>query len=293
MEPAAGTPGRGDASSGPRKAPSISPNICYFSGLFGDGAHSGEIVQVECCERDANSKGKPDIETVTTSERLQLVQDSLDVSTKPLIYDGDTGGHPEIFHFTVRALENLGVSACIIEDKTGLKQNSLFGTERKQELESIPAFCDKIRAGQAAKVTKEFMIIARLEALIAGWGEEEALKRAEAFIDAGADAIMIHSKDKSPDEILSFLRAYAKFEKKVPVVTVPTTYNSITEAELIAEGSSIIIYANHLLRAAYPAMLGVAESILVNARSAEADATLMPVKQIITLIDDNTGAEKK
>merc|ERR1719152_466166 len=133
------------------------------------------------------------------------------------------------------------------------------------------------------------MIVARLEALIAGWGEEEALKRAEAFIDAGADAIMIHSKEKSPDEVLSFLRAYSEFERKVPVVTVPTTYNSITEAELIAEGSSIIIYANHMLRAAYPSMLNVAESILTNARSAEADATLMPVKQIITLIDDNTG----
>ncbi len=238
------------------------------------------------------SKGKPDIETVTTSERLQLVQDSLEVSSKPLIYDGDTGGHPEIFHFTVRSLENLGVSACIIEDKTGLKQNSLFGTERKQQLEDIDAFCAKIRAGQAAKRNPDFMIVARLEALIAGWGEEEALKRARAFIDAGADAIMIHSKEKSPDEVLSFLDAYSKFDRKVPVVTVPTSYNSITEDELVAAGSQIVIYANHMLRAAYPAMMGVAESILVHSRSKEADSTLLPVKKIITLIDDNTGFDK-
>eukprot|EP00937_MAST-01D_sp_MAST-1D-sp2_P000473 g473.t1 len=238
------------------------------------------------------SKGKPDIETVTTSERLQLVQDSLDSCRKPLIYDGDTGGAPEIFHFTVRALERMGVSACIIEDKTGLKQNSLFGTERKQQLEDIALFQDKIRAGKAAQLTDEFMVVARLEALIAGWGEEEALKRAEAFIAAGADAIMIHSKEKEPDEVLSFLHEYSKFSTKVPVVTVPTTYNTITEAELVAAGSQIVIYANHMLRAAYPAMVGVAESILENARSKEADDTVMPVKNIITLIDDNTGMDK-
>ena len=236
------------------------------------------------------SKGKPDIETVTTSERIALVQDSLDVSTKPLIYDGDTGGAPEIFHFTVRSLEAMGVSACIIEDKTGLKQNSLFGTDRKQELEDIEAFSAKIRAGKAAQITEDFMIVARLEALIAGWGEEEALKRAKAFIEAGADAIMIHSKEKSPDEVLSFLNEYSKFEEKVPVVTVPTTYNSITEAELVAAGSQIVIYANHMLRAAYPSMMNIAELILQNGRSLEADDKLLPVKEIITLIDDNTGS---
>eukprot|EP00501_MAST-03F_sp_TOSAG23-6_P001569 GSMAST32.ASY1.ANO1.1633.1 assembled CDS len=202
------------------------------------------------------SKGKPDIETVSTSERLDLASDALEVSTKPLIYDGDTGGHPEVFHFTVRSLERLGVSACIIEDKTGLKQNSLFGTDRKQELIDIDEFCDKIRAGQSAKSDQDFMIIARLEALIAGHGEEEALKRAKAYIDAGCDAIMIHSKQKSPDEVLSFLKNYNKLEKTVPVVAVPTT---------------------------------VAESILSNKRSQEADEDLLPVKEIITLIDDNTG----
>lgn len=235
------------------------------------------------------SKGKPDIETVTTSERMQLVHDSLEVSTKPLIYDGDTGGHPEIFHFTVRTLEAMGVSACIIEDKTGLKQNSLFGTERKQELASIEDFSAKIIAGKKAQRSEDFMIVARLEALIAGWGEEEALKRAKAFIEAGADAIMIHSKEKDPAEILSFLAAYNKFETKVPVIAVPTTYNVLTEEDLAANGVSICIYANHMLRAAYPSMMNVAESILTNSRSLEADSDLLPVKEIITLIDDNTG----
>eukprot|EP00667_Euglena_gracilis_P013383 EG_transcript_13804 len=234
-------------------------------------------------------KGKPDIETVDTTARLGIVQDVLEVCSLPVVYDGDTGGLPEVFHFTVRSLERLGVSACIIEDKTGLKQNSLFGTERKQELEDLELFCAKIKAGKAAQVTRDFMVIARMEALIAGWGEEEALRRARACIEAGVDAIMIHSKEKSPDEILSFLAAYRRFDRQVPVVTVPTTYNSISEAELARAGVSVVIYANQLLRASYPAMLGVAQSILTHGRSKEADEVVMPVKEILTLIDDNTG----
>lgn len=237
----------------------------------------------------STSKGMPDIETVTTSERIELVRDTLACTTKPLIYDGDTGGHPAIFRFTVEKLEQAGVSACIIEDKTGLKQNSLFGTDAKQELENIDDFCEKIRAGQDAKINEEFMIIARMESLIAGWGQEEALKRARKSIEAGADAIMIHSKEKSPDEVLAFLKSYSEFETKVPVVTVPTTYNSITEEELYAAGSEIVIYANHMLRAAYPAMKEVAESILTHSRSQEADDGLLPVKTIITMIEDNSG----
>lgn len=234
-------------------------------------------------------KGKPDIETVTTSERIGIVQEVLEVSTKPMVYDGDTGGHPEVFHFTVRTLERLGVSACIIEDKTGLKQNSLFGTERKQQLEDIDLFCNKIRAGKAAQVGKDFMVVARMESLIAGWGEEEALMRAKKCIEAGADAIMIHSKEKTPDEVLSFLAKYNQFENKVPIVAVPTSYNSIYEHELHKAGVSICIYANQLLRAAYPPMMKVAESILSNQRSKEADSSLMSVKEILVLIDDNTG----
>lgn len=233
-------------------------------------------------------RGKPDIETVDTTARMQIVEEILEVTTLPMIYDGDTGGHPEVFHFTVRTLERLGVSACIIEDKTGLKQNSLFGTDRKQQLEDIDLFCDKIRAGKKAQVTDDFMVIARMESLIAGWGEEEALMRAQKCIEAGADGIMIHSKEKTPDEVLSFLEKYNKFPKKVPVVAVPTTYNAITEAELAEKGVKICIYANQLLRAAYPSMMNVAESILANGRSKEVDADLMGVKKILTLIDDNT-----
>jgi phosphoenolpyruvate phosphomutase len=177
---------------------------------------------------------------------------------------------------------------------TGLKQNSLFGTERKQQLDDIPAFQAKIAAGKKASRSADFMVIARLEALIAGWGEEEAIKRATAYIEAGADAIMIHSKEKSPDEVLSFLAEYRRLHeagkvRKVPVVAVPTTYNTITEDELADAGVSICIYANHMLRAAYPSMVSVAESILTNGRSKEADDVLLPVKEIITLIDDNTG----
>jgi len=237
-------------------------------------------------------KGKPDIETVDTSARIGQVEDVLEVSTKPMIYDGDTGGLPEIFHFTVRSLERLGVSACIIEDKTGLKQNSLFGTDRKQQLEDIDDFCAKIRAGKAAQVTGDFMVVARMESLIAGYGEDEAIMRATKSIEAGADGIMIHSKEKSPDEVLSFLERYNRElgSDRMPIVAVPTTYNSITERELADEGVSVCIYANHMLRAAYPSMLSVAESILENGRSLEADSRLMPVKNILTLIYDNTGA---
>lgn len=243
----------------------------------------------------STSKGKPDIETVDTTARIQIVEDALEVSTKPMIYDGDTGGLPEIFHFTVRRLERLGVSACIIEDKRGLKQNSLHGTDRTQQLEDVDEFCHKLRAGKKAQITDDFMIISRIEALIAGAGEEEALRRARRYIDdGGVDAIMIHSKMKKPDEIISFLEKYHKQAgKKVPVVVVPTSYNAITEDELIQHGANVSIYANHLLRAAYPSMMEVAKSILKHERSKEADDMLLPVKEIINLIDDSAAAMKK
>lgn len=230
-------------------------------------------------------QGKPDIECVDTSTRVRMVEDAFEVSTKPLIYDGDTGGLPEIFAHTVRTLERVGVSAVIIEDKAGLKQNSLFGTDRQQSLEDIPAFCRKIQVGQAAKVTSEFMVIARLEALIAGAGEAEALKRAAAYIEAGVDGVMIHSKQKQPDEIYSFMEQYAKFPTRVPLVVVPTTYNASTEQELEERGASFCIYANHLVRAAYPAMVRVAETILAHGRSKEVDDQVMGIKQILSIID--------
>jgi len=237
----------------------------------------------------STAKGKPDIEVVDTTERLSLVRETLSVTTKPMIYDADTGGLEEIFRFTVRSLEELGVSAAIIEDKTGLKQNSLFGTERKQQLEDIDSFCSKIQAGQAARRDPNFMVVSRIEALIAGWGSEEALTRARAYVDAGVDAVMIHSKEKDPAEVLHFLDEFHKFPKTVPVVVVPTTYNSLTEEDLHKAGASIVIHANHLIRAAYAPMQDCAASILQHSRSQEIEdaGALMGVKKILTLIDED------
>jgi phosphoenolpyruvate phosphomutase len=186
--------------------------------------------------------------------------------------------------FTVRTLERNGVSAVIIEDKMGLKKNSLFGTEVNQDLAPIPEFAEKISAGKRAQVTKEFMIIARLESLIAGETVAEALERARAFVAAGADGIMIHSKEKFGDDIRDFCKKFRGEYKEIPLVLVPTTYSRFTEQELVSWGASIIIYANHMLRASYPAMLNVARSILEHERALEADKLCMPIKEIIELI---------
>ena len=234
------------------------------------------------------SKGKPDIEVVDTSMRLQLVRDTMEVTCKPMIYDADTGGQPEILRFTVRALEDIGVSACIIEDKCGLKQNSLFGTSRQQNLEDIPSFCAKLKAATEARRDKKFMVIARIEALISGAGEAEAICRAKAYIEAGADAIMIHSSQKTFDEIRSFMDTYNKLDKRVPVVAVPSTYNYVTEDDLFRSGISICIYANHMLRAAYPRMQQVAEGILRAGTGAYIQNMMASVKNIINLLP-NTG----
>jgi phosphoenolpyruvate mutase len=233
---------------------------------------------------DSTAKGKPDIEAVDTSSRMNTLNEVLEVTTKPIIYDGDTGGKPEHFVFTVRTLERLGVSAVIIEDKTGLKKNSLFGTEVEQTLDSIQSFSDKIRAGKLAQQTEDFMIIARLESLIAGLGVDHALERAEAFLAAGADGIMIHSRQKTPDEVFEFCERYNKLSGRKPLVAVPSSYNQVTEEELKQHGVNIVIYANHLLRSAYPAMVETAKSILQHGRSAECDARMMPLKEILELI---------
>ncbi len=233
---------------------------------------------------DSTAKGKPDTEAVDTTARTTTLNEVLEVTTKPIIYDGDTGGKPEHFQFTVRTLERLGVSAVIIEDKTGLKKNSLFGTEVEQTQDSIEAFSDKIRQGKLAQQTDDFMIIARLESLILGKGVDHAMERAEAFIAAGADGIMIHSRDKSPDEVFEFCDRYARLEHRKPLVAVPSSYNTVTEDELAARGVNIVIYANQLLRSAYPAMLETALSILEHQRSAECDARMMPIKEILELI---------
>lgn len=233
---------------------------------------------------DSTSKGKPDIEAVDLTTRLQDLNNILECTTKPIIFDGDTGGKIEHFVFTVRTLERHGISAVIIEDKIGLKKNSLFGTDAIQTQDSIEHFCEKIRAGKNAQITKDFMIIARIESLIAGKPVEDALERALAYVDAGADGIMIHSKDKSGDDIKEFCVNFRKAHPKVPIVVVPTTYNHVKEEELANWGANVIIYANHMLRAAYPAMKKVAETILINERAQEASPLCMPIKEILELI---------
>lgn len=240
---------------------------------------------------DSTSKGKPDIEAVDLTTRLHDLNDSLEVTTKPVIYDGDTGGKTEHFVFTVRTLERLGVSAVIIEDKVGLKQNSLFGTDAVQTQDTIEGFCSKIQAGKEAQVTRDFMIIARCESLIAGKPVEDALERCHAYVAAGADGIMIHSKNKDGMDIKEFCQRFREVDNHTPIVAVPTTYGQFTEAELAEWGINVVIYANHMLRSAYPAMVKCAERILETTRCQEAsDEYCMPIKQILNLIP---GTKKK
>ncbi len=233
---------------------------------------------------DSTSKGKPDIEAVDLTTRMQDLTNILECTTKPIIYDGDTGGKPEHFQFTVRTLERNGISAIIIEDKVGLKKNSLFGTDAIQTQDTIEGFCHKIRVGKEAQVTKDFMIIARCESLIAGKPVEDALERTFAYVEAGADGIMIHSKEKSGEDIKEFCIRFREKHPAVPIVVVPTTYNHVKEDELKEWGVNIVIYANHMLRAAYPAMQKCAETILENERSLEVNPICMPIKQILELI---------
>ena len=240
---------------------------------------------------DSTSKGKPDIEAVDLTTRLHDLNDSLEVTTKPVIYDGDTGGKTEHFVFTVRTLERLGVSAVIIEDKVGLKQNSLFGTDAVQTQDTIEGFSSKIKAGKEAQVTRDFMIIARIESLIAGKPVEDALERAFAYVAAGADGIMIHSKNKDGMDIKEFCQRFREKDNHTPIVAVPTTYAQFTEEELASWGINIVIYANHMLRSAYPAMVKCAERILETTRCLEAsEEYCMPIKQILNLIP---GTKKK
>lgn len=234
---------------------------------------------------DSTSKGKPDIEAVDLTTRLHDLNDTLEVTTKPVIFDGDTGGKIEHFVFTVRTLERLGVSAVIIEDKVGLKQNSLFGTDAVQTQDTIEGFCAKIKAGKNAQITEDFMVIARIESLIAGKPVSDALERAFAYVEAGADGIMIHSKNKTGDDIKDFCSKFRAKNTSTPIVVVPTTYNHITEKELASWGVNVVIYANHMLRSAYPAMVNCAKSILMHGRSLEAaNDYCMSVKDILTLI---------
>ena len=233
---------------------------------------------------DSTSKGKPDIEAVDITARVSNINDLVEVTTKPIIFDGDTGGKIEHFVFTVRTLERLGVSAIIIEDKVGLKKNSLFGTEVNQQQDSIEGFCEKIVAGKKAQVTDDFMIISRIESLILKQGMEDALSRAKAYTNAGVDAVMIHSKESKPDEILEFCKRYRAFDRTVPIIVVPSSFDTIYEDDLARAGVKVVIYANRLLRSAYPAMVNTAKLILEHQRAYEARPNLMSIKEILTLI---------
>lgn len=236
---------------------------------------------------DSTARGKPDIEAVDISSRLQTLNELFEVTTKPLVFDGDTGGKPEHFTFTVRSLERLGASAVIIEDKEGLKRNSLFGTEVAQTQSSIEDFSERLAIGKRAQITDDFMIIARIESLILEQGLDDAIRRAEAYIEAGADGIMIHSRQPSPDEVFAFCQLFDKLPNRVPLVAVPTSYHQVTEAELADHGVNMVIYANHLLRAAYPQMVTVARSILEHGRALEADRHLAPIKDALAIIPEN------
>ena len=235
---------------------------------------------------DSTAKGKPDIELVDMSSRLRTIEDIMEVTTKPIILDGDTGGLTEHFVYNVRTMERMGVSAVIIEDKTGLKKNSLFGTEVKQTQASVESFCEKIAAGKRAQRTSDFMIIERIESLILERGMEDALLRARAFVAAGADGIMIHSRRKEPDEIFEFVEKFRREDSTTPIVVVPTSFNSVTEEEFKRRGVNIVIYANQLTRSGFPAMQKTAQVILTNHRAKEADELCMPIKQILTLIPE-------
>ena len=263
-----------------------------LSGLIAENASEtlddGELVTFDgmwsSSLTDSTSKGKPDIEAVDTTARLMTINEIFEVTTKPMIYDADTGGKAEHFEFTVRSLERTGVSAVIIEDKTGLKKNSLFGNDVAQTQDTIENFCHKIRVGKLAQISKEFMVIARIESLILEAGMDDAIKRAFAYVEAGADGVMIHSRLKDPAEIIEFVNKFREQDSSTPIVVVPTSFNSVTTDEFAQMGVNVVIYANHMLRAAYPGMMGVAKSILRHKRTLEAEPDCMAIKEILELI---------
>jgi phosphoenolpyruvate phosphomutase / 2-hydroxyethylphosphonate cytidylyltransferase len=233
---------------------------------------------------DSTAKGKPDIEAIDLTSRMNIVNEVFEVTTKPMIFDADTGGRVEHFVFTVKSLDRVGVSAVVIEDKTGLKKNSLFGNDVQQTQDSVENFCNKIQQGKKAQISDDFMIIARIESLILEAGMSDALMRAHAYIEAGADGIMIHSRHKDPLEIMEFMEKFRKTNKYTPVIVVPTSFNSVTVEQFEEMGVNVIITANHMLRSAYPAMLKVAKSVLKNGRTLEAEPDCMSIKDILEFI---------
>ncbi len=235
---------------------------------------------------DSTAKGKPDIELVDMTSRFRTIDDIMEVTTKPVIFDGDTGGLTEHFAYTVRTLERMGVSMVIIEDKVGLKKNSLFGVQASQAQDSIENFCGKISAGKKAQKTADFMICARIESLILEKGMDDALKRARAYVGAGADAIMIHSRRKDPAEIFDFVEKFREKDSDTPLVVVPTAFPTVTEEEFQRRGVNVVIYANQLTRTGFPAMENAARLILENHRAKECNDICMPFEDIIRLIPE-------
>ena len=233
---------------------------------------------------DSSLKGKPDNQSLDFSSRFNDIGNLMDVTTKPLIFDADNGGRLEHIPFTIRTLERLGVSAIIIEDKIGLKKNSLFKDQTSATQDTIKNFCKKIISIKKTRNSKDFLIGARIESFILGKGLNDALKRAHAYSNAGADLILIHSKENTPKEIFSFAKKFKNTKYYKPLICVPSTYSKIKEKELIKNGFKIVIYANHLLRAAYPAMQVAVKSILNNQRSFELENKISSVKEIINLI---------
>ena len=233
---------------------------------------------------DSTVVGKPDNESLDFSQRLNGVDQIFEVTTKPLIMDGDTGGKVEHFEMRIKSAERLGISALIIEDKKGLKKNSLLKDTSRQTQEEKIKFSEKISVGKKAQISDDFMIIARIESFILGKGLNDAISRAHSYIEAGADGIMIHSKSKNPKEVIAFSKVFRKSYKNIPLVSVPSSYNQISEKTLYENGFNMVIYANHMLRASYPAMQNVAKTILEKNRSKEADKKLLSIKEILNLI---------
>ena len=236
---------------------------------------------------DSATKGLPDNSSLSFSARISSLNDLMDATTKPLVFDADNGGQIEHLPFLVRSLERSGVSAIILEDKIGLKKNSLFKNQKDTKQDKPKVFAKKIMKICKSRQSQDFMVIARIESFIVGKGLSDALKRAEIYSKAGADAILIHSKEKTPAEIFSFAKEFRKSKNFIPLVSVPSTYSKVYEKDLIKNGFKLVIYANQLLRAAYPAMQNTAQIILKNSRSFEADKKIIPIKEIISLIKND------
>jgi phosphoenolpyruvate phosphomutase len=242
---------------------------------------------------DSTERGKPDTEVLTIHDRLLNINEIFEATTLPLVADGDTGGLAEHFAFHVRSMERLGISAVVIEDKCGLKRNSLLGTDVFQQQEDINSFCRKIRIGKAAQITQDFMVIARIESLILEAGMDDALTRAHAYIEAGADGVMIHSRLGDPSEVLEFAQKFKAEHRNVPLVCVPTSYSQTSFDDLQAAGFNIVIYANHMLRSSYQAMRSVAEGILRHGRSHEVESNCLDVKELLSVISPGFGETKE